>query len=536
MRSRLQFRLLGELNVARDGSSVPLPASRKTRALLAYLAVVGRPIRRDHLCEMFWEIPSDPRASLRWSLHKIRRITNCDGQDRLSADGTRVFLDTSTVDVDFLAVFRLRPEDLQELSTPALESLADQFTGEFIEDLSLPHCPKFEAWRVYHRDGASRTRVRILRVLMERMHDRPQQAAYYAHLLQSLDPICDVAPEQGRDTVAVAHGDASTGAPSTPYSPSHTAHLDDRVRDTVSYSGAADSASSRPTPGRALVRWPQDIRFCSSRDGVQIAYAVCGQGPPLVRAAHWMSHVEYDQESPVWRHWIEALSATSTLIRYDQRGNGLSDRTVVNLGFEAMVDDLETVVNAAQLERFTLLGVSQSCAVSAAYAVRHPQRLTGLILYGGFVKGWRKRGEAHEITTHEAMTSLIRAGWGADTPAFRQLFTMMFIPDGDQEQISWFNELQRVTVSPDHASRLHETFGDIDVSSILTDITVPTLVLHASGDLVVPFQSGRAFATGIRGARFVQLDSANHILLADEPAFSKFCREVRRFVAELAAR
>jgi pimeloyl-ACP methyl ester carboxylesterase len=154
---------------------------------------------------------------------------------------------------------------------------------------------------------------------------------------------------------------------------------------------------------------------------VQIAYATCGHGPLLVRAAHWKSHLRYDWESPVWRHWIEALSELATLIRYDQRGNGLSDREVSDFAFEAMVDDLQSVVEAAQLRRFTLLGVSQSCAVSVAYAARHPERLTGLILYGGFVKGWRARRNSHEIATHEAMTNLIREGWGMDNPAFRQL-------------------------------------------------------------------------------------------------------------------
>ena len=228
----------------------------------------------------------------------------------------------------------------------------------------------------------------------------------------------------------------------------------------------------------------------------------------LMRAAHWMSHLNYDWESPVWQHWMRALSETTTLVRYDQRGNGLSDRDVGNLAFEAMVEDLESVVDAAQLDRFTLLGVSQSCAVSAAYAARHPERLTGLILYGGFVRGWRKRGSRHEIHAHEAMTTLIREGWAEDNAAFRQLFTTMFIPGASRDQTAWFNDLQRVTVSADMASRLHEAFGNIDVSRVLAQISAPTLVLHATYDAVVPFNAGREFAAGIRGARFVELKSA----------------------------
>lgn len=512
MRSRLQIRVLGELRVARDGESLPLPASKKTRALFAYLAVVGRPVRRDHLCELFWEIPDDPRASLRWSLHKIRKITTGGGQECLVADSGRVLLDPQTFDLDFIRVSRLRPSDIEMLDTPVLESLAGAFTGEFLEDLRLPHCPKFDAWRLYQANSVKRTRVRILRALIDRTREQPERTLFYAHSLQSLGPERDAVPH------------------------AHRTRRDDGVHDEISDSRGSDEAGLRSPGAAARFRRPQDIRFCSSRDGVQIAYAVCGQGPPLVRAAHWMSHLEYDWESPVWRHWIDALSEMATLIRYDQRGNGLSDRKVADFAFEAMVDDLESVVDAAQLDRFTLLGVSQSCAVSAAYAARHPERLTGLILYGGFVKGWRKRGDRHEITTHEAMTTLIREGWGKNNPAFRQLFTMMFIPGANQEQIVWFNELQRIAVSANDASRLHEAFGETDVSAVLSGIAIPTLVLHARHDGVVPFHSGREFATGIRGARFVDLNSANHVLLADEPAFFKFCREMTRFISESASR
>jgi pimeloyl-ACP methyl ester carboxylesterase len=196
-----------------------------------------------------------------------------------------------------------------------------------------------------------------------------------------------------------------------------------------------------------------------------------------------------------------------------------------------MVSDLETVIDANDLDRFPLLGVSQSCAVSIAYVVRHPERVSRLVLYGGYAKGWRKRGDDHEIETHEAMTTLIREGWGKDNPAFRQLFTAMFIPDATPQQMAWFNDLQKETASPLNASRLHYAFGDMDVSAILEQVSVPTLVLHARNDLAVPFEAGKALAAGIPGARFIDLNSANHILLADEPAFAEFLREVRSFIS-----
>ena len=197
----------------------------------------------------------------------------------------------------------------------------------------------------------------------------------------------------------------------------------------------------------------------------------------------------------------------------------------------AMLSDLESVADACALDRFSLLGVSQSCAVSIAYAVRHPERVSHLVLYGGFTKGWHKRNDQHAIDTHEAMTTLIKEGWGKDNPAFRQLFTETFIPGANREQMAWFNDLQRKTASPLNASRLHHAFGDMDVSAILGEVSVPTLVLHARNDAAVPFDEGKALAAGIPGARFVDLNSANHILLSDEPAFAELLQEIRSFIA-----
>jgi pimeloyl-ACP methyl ester carboxylesterase len=244
-----------------------------------------------------------------------------------------------------------------------------------------------------------------------------------------------------------------------------------------------------------------------------------------------MSHLQYDWESPVWRHWIDSMSRENTLIRYDERGSGLSDCNVVDLSFGAMVADLESVADASSLDRFALLGVSQSCAVSVAYAVRHPERVSRLVLYGGYARGWRRRGEGSQLEMHEAMTTLIREGWGKDNPAFRQLFTEMFIPGASREQMAWFNDLQKKTASPLDASRLHYAFGEMDVAALLGAVTVPTLVLHARNDAAVPFEQGKALAAGIPGARFVDLNSANHVLLGDEPAFADFLREVKSFIS-----
>jgi class 3 adenylate cyclase/pimeloyl-ACP methyl ester carboxylesterase len=276
----------------------------------------------------------------------------------------------------------------------------------------------------------------------------------------------------------------------------------------------------------------QDIHFCMARDGVQLAYSRLGSGPPLVKTGNWMTHLEFDFESPIWRPFTRELSRDHTLIRYDARGNGLSDRSVDDISFEAFVSDLESVVDAAGLERFDLLGISQGCAVSVAYAVRHPERVSHLIIYGGFVVGHVKRARSEaEKEQAAAMLTLVRHGWGQENPAFRQLFTSQFIPGGTKEQEDWFNELQRISISPEGAVRYLIANGAIDVSVLLAEVTTPTLVLHARDDARVPFDQGRRFAAGIRGARFVSLASRNHMILEDEPAFPRFLQEVRAFLA-----
>lgn len=274
----------------------------------------------------------------------------------------------------------------------------------------------------------------------------------------------------------------------------------------------------------------QQIRFATSRDGVRIAYASSGQGPPLVKAANWLSHLEFDWGSPVWQHWLNELSREHTLVRYDERGCGLSDREVADLSFESWVRDLETVVDAVGLQRFPLLGTSQGAAVAIAYAVRHPERVSHLVLYGAYARGRMKRSPTPEqIEEAQIMLKLIELGWGRESAAFRQVFTAQFIPGGTLEQLNWFNDLQRVSTSPANAARFLREFNHIDVRELTSAVRCPTLVLHARRDLRVPFEEGRLVAALIPGAHFVPLDSGNHILL-DEPAWSEFVEELRRFL------
>jgi len=275
----------------------------------------------------------------------------------------------------------------------------------------------------------------------------------------------------------------------------------------------------------------QDIRFCTAPDGVRIAYATTGQGPPLVKAAHWLSHLEYDGSSPVWGHWIRALSRQHTLVRYDERGCGLSDWDVDDFSFEAWVRDLETVVDTLGLDRFPLLGLSQGGAVAVAYAMRHPEKVSHLILLGSYARGWLKRTtKPRHFEQAEALRKLTRSGWGQDNPAFRQIFTALMIPESTREQERSFNDLQRLSTSPENAVKFLSTFYTIDVSDLARQIAVPTLILHARHDAAISFNAGRELAALIPDARFVPLEAKNHVLLEDEPAWPRFLSEVRRFL------
>jgi len=272
----------------------------------------------------------------------------------------------------------------------------------------------------------------------------------------------------------------------------------------------------------------QKLGFCTAQDGVRICYATVGEGPPLVKAPNWLSHLEFEWQSPIWSHWWVELAAHHTVIRFDQCGSGLSDRNVEDLSFDAWVSDLEAVVEALQLEQFVLLGISQGGAVAIEYTARHPEKVEKLLLYGAYSRGVLKRGGS--VEEHEARVTLTRHGWGRDDPTYRQIFTSGFIPDATADQASWFNELQRVSTSAETAARLQEIMANIDVLHRLPEITAPTLVLHAVNELRVPYEQGRQISSLIPGAKLVDLDSNNHLLIESEPAWKTCQAAVREFL------
>lgn len=280
-----------------------------------------------------------------------------------------------------------------------------------------------------------------------------------------------------------------------------------------------------------MAQLSQSIRFCTAEDRTRIAFATTGQGPAVVRAAHFLTHLDFDLNSPVWGPWIGELSRSNTLVRYDGRGCGLSDLTTQPLSLDAWVSDLEAVVDAAGVERFALLGCSQGAAISIAYAARHPERVSGLVLLGGYARGTQRRNATPEqLKQARLMLDLIELGWGQDNPAFRQVFTSLFIPGGSPEQVRWFNELERLSCTPAHALQTVAAFGQIDVCALAAQVHCPTLVLHARDDARVPFEEGRHIAGLIPGARFVPLESHNHVLLQGEPAFAHCLAEIHAFL------
>ena len=249
-----------------------------------------------------------------------------------------------------------------------------------------------------------------------------------------------------------------------------------------------------------------------------------------------MTHLEHDWDSPLWRHWWTDLGREHRMVRYDQRGCGLSDRNPSRLGLEEFVDDLAAVVDAAGLERFALLGVSQGGAVATSYAVRHPERVSHLVVFGGYARGRRLRNLSAEHQAEvDLLDGIVRVGWGRPDPVFRRVFTARFMPDATPEQMARFDEMMRVSASSQMAGRLREVWGHIDIRERLGQVAVPTLVAHARDEVVVPFEEGRILAAGIPGARLLPLSSRNHLPLANEPAWPVFLRELRAFLGSAPA-
>jgi pimeloyl-ACP methyl ester carboxylesterase/DNA-binding SARP family transcriptional activator len=537
----LHVSVLGHLAVLRHRTRLELPRSKKTRALLAYLAITARPHSRDRLCAMFWSVPDDPRAALRWSLSRLRSLVDEPECRRIMADREKVGFDLGRVAVDILSLRSVAQHGADAISTDDLRQASQTLEGDFLEGLDLPDCREFQSWCIAEREETRRLRVRLLTALVDRLEDEPDRALPHARALGLLEPANEAAQamlvrllratgrwreaeeqlqaaqRQLAEFNTVRTGALRQAAQLPLYADAPTRSSDGSVRPPL-----AKRLCARPTAHK--------VRFCKTADDVRIAYACVGDGPPLVWAAHWLSHLSFSWESPVWRHWNEEFSRDHCFIHYDERGHGLSDWDNPEFSVDAFVHDLEAVVDALSLDRFALMGSSKGGSTAITYAARHPERVSRLVLYGTVAQGWRVRGDRAGIERREAIITLTRQGWAQDNPAFRQILTSLLLPDATSEEMGWFNDLQRISATAENAARLQQSIGDVNVLDLLPGIAAPTLVLHCRDDAAMPFEQGRLIANRIPRARFVALEGRNHVLLPRDPAWASFVREVRQFL------
>ncbi len=510
----LQISLLGELSINADGAEIALPASKKARALLAFLVATGRPHRRERLCEMFWDLPDDPKAALRWALSKLRSAGGTPERTRIVADRERVHFNLDGVDIDITNIYaRLREAD--DITIDELAVMAESLDSRFLDGLDGAGAEAFDYWLTAEREDARVAHIDVLKRL-------------------ALHPdITAIAVQKWRRLWIDADPTAAEIAERAAARPRDPGHLDTTLQET-DHKKPTDPLSALDLAGqqKAAALRAQRIAFCEVADGTKIAYATLGSGPPLVKAANWLNHLEFDWDSPIWGRSFAEIARSRTFIRYDERGCGLSDWDVEDLSFGAFVEDLEAVADKLGLERFPLIGISQGAAVSIEYAARHPERVSGLILISGYAAGWRHLASPEEQARREAVLTLTELGWGTDNPAYRRIFSQTFMPEAKKEELDWFDAFQRQTTSPSNAARFQDAFGFIDVRDRLAQVKAPTIVLHSRHDQRIPLDLGRAMASGIPDARFVPLESRNHILVEYEPAWATCVEAINQFLIE----
>jgi DNA-binding SARP family transcriptional activator/pimeloyl-ACP methyl ester carboxylesterase len=535
----LRLELLGPFAIARDG---PITLrNKKAQALLAFLALNPGHHSRERLAGLLW--PDSPDEAARQSLRQCVSALRRDlAELPLVADHDQISLPGGAVSSDVDEFSRA----IADPSTASLKRAVALYRGHLLDGLNA-RSELFDEWLRGERTQLRMAALSAFRTLLQEFETAGarEDAIALGHRLLAIEPLQE---EIHRALMRLYAKAGQTALALRQYQRCETILRKDLdvepdqqtralymelLRHRTTRKTRGDDVSASPIPiVTASPQLKQTVQTCMAQDGVRLAYARVGEGPPLVKAANWLNHLEFDFASPVWRHWIEAFSRDYSFLRYDERGTGLSDWDVFDISFDAFVRDLETVVDAAGLERFPLLGLSQGCAISIAYAVRHPERVSHLILYGGYAKGWQHQSDPAELARRNALSTLVLEGWGQESPVFRQIFTSLFVPDADAEQTRWFNDLQRITTSPQNAFRLANIFGEIDVRPLLERVKAPTLVLHARGDARVKFTEGQELASRIKGARFVPLESRNHVLLGAEPAWPVFLREVRSFLAE----
>ncbi|MFG1497928.1 alpha/beta fold hydrolase [Saccharospirillum sp. HFRX-1] len=520
---KLFVKTLGELELTGtwDDQILKLPSSKRTRALLAYLAMTGRPHRRERLCEVFWKLPDDPRGALRWSLSKIRGLVNYGDVERLVADRERVSLlmDDIEIDVRSLAL----QIDMPTISTTRLKEISLQLKEPFLDGLDLADQELYQQWLSSERLAVKKLRIKVLSLLAQHPSLDQVEQLHWARSWEALDSYNPLAANRllvSLDNLGLEQ---------------ERLNLSERFAERfmkagIPWDGANDSDNepvAAPSPAHKSARDlspRQRIKFCTAADGVQLAHMSVGQGTPVVKAGSWMSSLAKDWDTPTWSPIYRALEEQHQFIRYDQRGCGLSDRQPGPFQYEDWVTDLETVVDANNLDRFALFGMSQGAAIAVDYAARHPERVSHLVLFGAFPVGWRhgKKGAINTARETRAMIEMGMVGWEKDDPAILRLLSVLFMPTADVSEILWFTNYLRETTSREIARRSLYLIGDVDVTEQLAKVQAPTLVAHSLGDKTIPVSAGRDIVTAVPNAEFCALESQNHILLGREPATQDF--------------
>ncbi len=538
------LKLLGPPSIqdACDNKEIEFP-TRKAKALFIYLAMSpDSKASREKLAGIFWSRSADEqaRASLRQTLASLRKSINVDDQCLINSNSDDVYLVKDSLYVDAIE-FEQQADD----EVTNTEIAVNLYQGEFLDGFSIKE-DRFENWLREKREQYNELAKQKMTSLAEYWNSSGEldKAIKITKKILNIDSLNEAAHQ------TLMHLYTLTGQRESALKQyilcenvlkdelnvepqRETIELYQKIiKKTPLLDDDSTSAYSAPVLRDTFVHKntvQQEIRYCVSCDGVRIAYAVAGDGTPIIKCGNWLTHLEYDWDTPIWRHLMQHLASDHTLVRYDARGNGLSDWDINEINVDSFINDLETVANASGHKKFILLGTSQGCAISAAYTARNPDRVSHLILYGGFATGWNKRNNEYK-ERGKAFLTLIQQGWGQDNPIFRQMFTSLFLPDGAHEQVNWFNELQKKSTSPENAMRFFEALGDINVTKELSKISVPTLVMHCKDDAMVPFVAGQDLAKRIPNSKFIALEGRNHLMLEQEPAWEQFKHEFDSFL------
>jgi pimeloyl-ACP methyl ester carboxylesterase/DNA-binding SARP family transcriptional activator len=541
----LTLRFLGEMEVVREGRPLALPRSRKTRALLAYLALSGRSHRRARLCEMFWDVTDDPRGALRWSLSKIRGLVDEPELGRLRSDRDAIWFDDAGARVDLTWARAQIARGPESLPSEGLAEVARTFRGDLLEGLHLTEFSDFHAWCVAEREDARGLHGRVLRVLLDRLVDAPENALEHARALARLAPADEAAraslvrllaatgrreeAEQQHDdgvraiaeSGAVPTGelaatwrrlrrapgrtaaDATPGAAAPRAEPAESPGADAAKRE----SEPAEDSLPIPRPPRGIKVPTPVTRYARSGD-VNVAYQVFGEGPDLVLVPGWVSHVEYSWEEPSFARSLSRLRSFSRVILFDRRGTGLSDRVSDLPTLEQRMDDVRAVMDAAGSERASIFGISEGGPLAMLFAATYPERTDALVLYGTFARGswhadypWRWKTEQWEV-----VLEFIGKYWGTGRVATALAPSIA----SDPSLVEGWGRFERLAVSPGGAQALFRMMLACDVRHVLPAIQSPTLVLNRSGDPITTAPGARYIAEHVPGARYVELPGADH--------------------------